>query len=74
MSMLSILEEETCLSTMTFSDMPHYTIDPRLAEKARQSILYDRDDSFGRARQGDRRMSFADHIEHFGQIAARHAS
>lgn len=52
MSLISHLDEEqTVLTTLTLSDMPHCTINSKLAEKARQSILHDRDDSQGRLRR-----------------------
>lgn len=47
------------MTTMTLSDMPHCTIKSRLADRARQSILYDRDVSTRRENVGQ----FSDQVD-----------
>lgn len=67
----SVISYLDTLTTMTLSDMPHCTINSRLAERARQSILYDRDDSLGRlesVKQSDQRVNFADRVESVNSI------
>lgn len=48
-SLFSQLQGEQCMTTtMTLSDIPHCTVSNKLAERVRQHMLYDRDDSLGR--------------------------